>query len=75
MPQKMKGGYNMKNQYTIEQIRRLVAYCVWELRKAYAEKEKTEFRYRMQHLGGYFVLGFISEAAYHRAVQMAYEMI
>lgn len=65
----------MKNQYTIEQIRGIIADCAWALREAYAEKNKTEFRYQMHNFGSYFVIGFISERAYHRAVQMSYEML
>lgn len=62
----------MKTSYNIETIRNIIADCAWKLRKAYAEKDKDEFRYQMQHFGGYFVLGFISDAAYHRAIQMGY---
>lgn len=65
----------MKTSYNIKTIREIIADCVWKLRKAYAEKDGDEFRYHMQHLGGYCILGFISAEAYHRAMQMSYELL
>lgn len=65
----------MKTSYNIKRIREIIADCAWKLRKAYAEKDGDEFRYHMQHLGGYYILGFVSEAAYHRAMQMGYELL
>lgn len=64
----------MKNQYNNKQIRRIIASCAWSLRKAYTEKDKDEFKYHMQHFGGYLILGYISDAAYHRAMQMSFKM-
>lgn len=65
----------MKNHYTNEQIRRIIADCVWKLRKAYAEKDKQEFHYQWESFAGYCIIGFISESAFNRATIMAYEMM
>lgn len=65
----------MKNFINIKMIRDTIADCAWKLRKAYAEKDREEFRYQMQHFGAYYILGFISAEAYHRAMQMSYELL
>ena len=65
----------MKTYYNIKAIRGIIADCAWKLRKAYAEKDKDEFDYQMHHFGGYFILGFISDTAYHRAMQMGYDLV
>lgn len=65
----------MKNHYTNEQIRRIIADCVWKLRKAYAKGDKQEFHYQWESFAGYYIIGFISESAFHRGVYMSYDMM
>lgn len=65
----------MKNQYTTEQVRRIVANCVWNLRRAYAAKDEDEFRYQWGSFKGYFLAGFISPTAFHRGMLMGYGVL
>ena len=64
----------MKNPYELEHMREIVARAAWELRKAYAKKDVCEFRYQLRKFTGYYLLGFLSESAYHRIMQMVYAM-
>ena len=56
-------------------MRVIVAESAWKLRKAYAEKDTIEFQYQERKFTGFYLLGFISESAYHRVMQMHYEIM
>lgn len=64
----------MKELFDREHMREFIAETAWNLRKAYAEKDTQEFNYQVRKFTAYYLLGFLSENAYHRVMQMYYEM-